>query len=176
MRSRVHWTPVNVAVRACTLLAPSTATRVLDVGAGVGKLCLIGAASTRAAWVGVEVDPEMVEAANHAAHLLGVADRALFVCGDANSIDWTAYDSLYFFNPFVEALFDGNVYAVPRLEFVANLERSHLQLERMRPNARVVTYHGFGGDMPSTFSLVHEEDAGEDHLCVWIRRPRGALG
>src|SRR3954452_18195742 len=42
-RSYLHWTPVEVAVRAAELLAPSPrGIRVLDVGAGVGKLCLIG--------------------------------------------------------------------------------------------------------------------------------------
>lgn len=162
---------MDVAVRACALLAPTDDTRVLDIGAGVGKLCLIGAAITRATWVGVEADPQMVEVANHAARLLGVADRALFVCGDANSIDWSTSDALYFFNPFAEALFDGTIDAVPRhLEFIANLQRARLQLERMRPSARVVTYHGLGGEMPNGFDLVHREDAREDRLCLWVRR------
>jgi len=176
MRSYLHWTPVDVAVRACALLAPGNETQVLDIGAGVGKLCLIGAAITRATWIGVEINPRMVEAANHAARLLGVADRALFVCGDAHSIDWAAFDSLYFFNPFVEALFGSSKSSVPRRqEFIANLERAKLQLARMRPSTRVVTYHGFGGEMPNGFDLVHHEDAGEDRLCLWVRRARCAI-
>lgn len=152
VRSYFHWTPVDVAVRASTLLAPTDDTRVLDIGAGVGKLCLIGAVITRATWIGVEIDPEMVEAANHAARLLGVADRAQFVCADASSLDWSRFDSLYFFNPFAEAS--------------RGLE---LQTEHLREGARIVTYHGVGGDMPSGYELVHREPAREDRLCLWVR-------
>lgn len=171
MRSILHWTPVDIAVRACAMLAPADDTTVLDIGAGVGKLCLIGASITRATWVGVEVDPQMVEAANNAARLLGVADRAQFVCGEASSLDWSLSDSLYFFNPFAEVLFGGEADALPRRqEFLANVERTRLQLERLRPSARVVTYHGFGGELPNGFDLVHRETAHEDQLCLWVRR------
>jgi 2-polyprenyl-3-methyl-5-hydroxy-6-metoxy-1,4-benzoquinol methylase len=38
-RSCLHWTPLDVAQRACALLASEPAARVLDIGAGVGKLC-----------------------------------------------------------------------------------------------------------------------------------------
>lgn len=175
MRSSVHWTPVDVALRACALLAPDGGT-VLDIGAGVGKLCLIGAATTRATWIGIEANREMVDAANRAARLLGVADRAVFICGDANAHDWSEADSLYFFNPFAEALYDDKIDAVPRrLEFLANIERAHQQLERLRPRARVVTYHGLGGDLPSGFDLVHREHAREDRLCLWVRRDASLL-
>src|SRR5882724_9352746 len=43
--SGVHWTPVSVALRAVELLAPEAGMRVLDVGAGAGKLCCLGALS-----------------------------------------------------------------------------------------------------------------------------------
>ena len=59
-RSHLHWTPVAIAIRAAELLAPASSLRVLDVGAGVGKACIIGALVTGAMWWGVEQDQVLV--------------------------------------------------------------------------------------------------------------------
>src|SRR5262249_29669196 len=87
-RSHLHWTPVAVALRAAELLAPTPDVRVLDVGAGVGKLCLIGALVTGATWWGIEQDPSQVAAANHAAWALDIAHRTRFVPGDGSRLAW----------------------------------------------------------------------------------------
>lgn len=169
-RSPFHWTPVEVALRACALLAPKPDARVLDVGSGVGKLCLVGAASTMASWVGIETDAEMVSAANDAAYRLDVVNRVRFIRGDASTYDWSNFDSIYMFNPFAEVLFGASVDAVPRQQqFLRNVESAQLKLARLRPGARLVTYHGFGGAMPAGFDLVYREPAQEDRLCLWIR-------
>ena len=169
-RSFCHWTPVEVAVRACALLAPQPTRRVLDVGSGVGKACLIGALTTQATWVGVETEPEMVSAAEAAARALGIAHHARFVHGDASSIDWSTFDAIYMFNPFVEGLFKGDEDMMVRhLRFMQNIERAQLQLGSMPVGTRLVTYHGFGGEIPSGFELVHHEPALQDRLCLWIR-------
>ena len=44
--SIMHWTPVHVARRAAQLLVTGPKTRVLDVGSGPGKFCLVGAMAT----------------------------------------------------------------------------------------------------------------------------------
>src|SRR6185437_914320 len=44
--SASFWTPVSVAVRAADLLVDDPSTRVLDIGSGVGKFCIVGAAFT----------------------------------------------------------------------------------------------------------------------------------
>src|SRR4029077_8901586 len=46
--SEQHWTPLWVAARVAHLLTRSGATRVLDVGSGAGKFCIVGALSTDA--------------------------------------------------------------------------------------------------------------------------------
>ena len=172
-RSPVHWTPIDVARRACAMLAPTADQVVLDVGSGVGKLCLIGALTTRATWHGIERDRRMVRAANVAARQLEVADRARFEAGEVAELDWTRFDAFYLFNPFAEALGARHVDPVIRqgtyLETIAVVER---KLSAVRIDARVVTYHGFGGELPSGFELVHREEARADELCLWIRRGR----
>jgi SAM-dependent methyltransferase len=172
LRSWVYWTPVDVALRACALLAPTGVQRVLDVGAGVGKLCLVGAVSTSASWFGIERDAEMVRVANAAARSLGVEHRAQFSHGDVRSVDFSSYDAFYLFNPFAEVLFDDCDDALAiRDVYVAMIAYVQQQLERAAPGTRVVTYHGLGGDMPLGYELAHEEPAREDHLRLWIRTP-----
>src|SRR4029078_5531458 len=85
-------------------LAPVPSLRVLDVGAGVGKMCLIGALVTGATWWGVEQDEGLFQTANHAAWALGIAARTRFVHGDGSRLPWDEFDALYFYNPFTTVM------------------------------------------------------------------------
>src|SRR5258708_7840111 len=76
--SEQHWTPVAVAERAARLLALAGARRILDVGAGAGKFCIVGALCTGAEFVGVERREGLVRVARRAASDLR-ASRATFV-------------------------------------------------------------------------------------------------
>lgn len=170
-RSWLHWTPVSVATRAAALLAPLPGRKVLDVGSGVGKLCLVGAATTTSIWYGVERDPDMVRAATIAAARMQLQARTRFLLGDVTLMDWSTFDAFYLFNPFAEMLSTGPEDALTRRElYVANIEFVQHQLAGAAPGTRVVTYHGFGGEMPPSFELAHREPAQEDELCLWIRR------
>jgi SAM-dependent methyltransferase len=170
LRSGFHWTPVDVALRAATLLAPDASTRVLDIGAGVGKLCLIGALTTEASWSGIERDPKMVHAATAAARKLGVADRVRFSEGEVVGVDWDAFDAFYLFNPFAERLiFAADAAPIRRDIYHEHIALVQRQLARTRPGTRVVTYHGFGADELPGFDLVLREPARNDHLCLWVR-------
>ncbi len=46
-----HWTPVEVAKQASEFLAETCDTKILDIGSGVGKFCMIGACHTPAYFV-----------------------------------------------------------------------------------------------------------------------------
>lgn len=170
-RSWLHWTPVDVALRACALLSPRADMRVLDVGSGVGKVCLVGALTTPSQWCGVERDPAMVVAAQAAAKKLGIETRARFQLGELTAVDWSTFDGFYLFNPFAETLFSSELDALARRDhFLASVELVQHQLAATAAGTRVVTYHGLGGDLPSCFDLVHREPAREDELHLWIRR------
>lgn len=170
-RSALHWTPIEIALRACAWLAPEPDSTALDIGSGVGKVCLVGALTTPGQWVGIERDANMVSAAIKAARALGVANRTCFVHGELASINWAKFDGFYLFNPFAEALFAVACDPVERqaayIEHVAQVQRG---LVTARPGTRVVTYHGFGGEFPRELELVHREPAREDELCFWVRR------
>ena len=169
-RSPIEWTPVAVAVRLARLL--DGAASVLDVGAGAGKACLVGALAGAAAWTGIEQDPVLVDAAAAAAHHLG-ADRARVALGDALALDWDPFDAIYLFNPFGvlrRASPPGTTF--PRFAARANptqVRRTTAKLAALKPGTRVVTYHGFGGDMPDALTLVARERAASDALALWRR-------
>jgi hypothetical protein len=52
--SEFHFTPIKIAKLAAEYLADSKETKILDIGSGAGKFCMIGSVCTDAFFVGVE--------------------------------------------------------------------------------------------------------------------------
>lgn len=144
-----HTTPVDVATRAAAWLAGAPGARVLDVGAGAGRFCVVGALTTGATFVGVEQRRRLVDAARDVAARLG-ATRAEFVRGDIREVDWARFGGFYLFNPFAEnylprdeRIDDEVAHAAARL--VADIDFVEARLHAAPAGTRVVTWHGFGG-------------------------------
>mgnify|MGYP000969840975 CR=1 FL=1 len=53
-KSKAHWTPVSIARRAAEFLVREPGTRVLDIGCGPGKFCIVGALGTEGRFTGIE--------------------------------------------------------------------------------------------------------------------------
>ncbi len=170
-RSERHWTPVDVARVVARWFSQTSNPRVLDVGAGVGKLCHVGALATGQVWTGIERDARMVRIATRVARALDVASRTSFVLGEALHHDWTTYGAVYLFNPFTEAIFDGTIDPVTRqaayIHEVLSVER---KLATLRPGTLVATYHGFGGEMPPPFDCVERAEGHGGAVELWIRK------
>jgi SAM-dependent methyltransferase len=171
--SERHWTPLEVVSEVVRMLAPDPAQRILDVGAGAGKFCLAAALAAPGAWYGVEHDRALVRAAYGAARRLGVADRAYFVHGDLDSIDWTQFDAFYLFNPIDSAISQrASLSAFERYALVRGaVSRIQARLAVLPPGTRVVTFHGFGGEMPPGFELVERKHVRDGDLCLWVQAP-----
>lgn len=166
--SNMHWTPLHVAIEAAKLLAPEPRTRVLDIGAGVGKVCAIGALCSQAHWVGIEQQAPLVAVAKELARSFGVEDRTTFIHGDAFSLEWSDFAGLYFFNPFELPLFPKE----PSDTFKRAIAETERRLEGLRSGTRVVTLYGFGGTMPACFELLRHEriSPSDGDLACWLRR------
>lgn len=160
--SAIHWTPIEVARQAVGLLPSEVEAEILDVGAGAGKLCILGALLSRSSFVGVEQREELVEAARAAARGLG-AGRARFIQGSAFDLDWSQYQGLYLYNPFGELL-DPN----PE-EYQRHVAEAVARLARMPAGTRVVVYHGLGAQMPAGYRRAFSGWAGTGRLEAWER-------
>jgi SAM-dependent methyltransferase len=170
-----HWSPVAVAARAAAMLEQAGATRILDVGAGVGKFCLVGAMCTRAEFVGVERRADLVDVARAAATRLK-ARRATFVHSNVTDFSFEGFDGVYLYNPFFEQisrslrLIDDT--AERSRDVYRHLVRATLaKLGALSAPGAIVTFSGFGGRVPpGAFKFIGEEAAANDWLELWIRR------
>lgn len=171
--SSVHWTPVEVAVRAAKLLTEGVdAPVVLDVGSGVGKFCTIAAAASDATVHGVEHRKHFVDIARDAADKLGV-DVEFAHCS-VDAFDLATLTGVYLFNPFAENLANREDHLDDTVElsedaFWRGVAASERLLARAQPGTRVVTYCGWGGAMPAGYEMVlRERRAGTIEL--WIKK------
>lgn len=178
VQAPTHFTPVEVARRAARLLAPSPGMTVLDVGSGAGKLCLVAAlAAPDCEFVGIERRPHLVDVATALARELGVRN-ARFLHGDALALDWSRFDSFYFYNPFAEQLqtehfaLDRTIERDPAL-FVTSIFGVRRKLASARIGTRVVTFHGLGAPLPPGYTEPSVDAAGNERLTLWIKTEAG---
>lgn len=172
------WTPLEAADLALSLLVRSReGDRILDIGAGVGKLCIYGALkSPGARFVGIEHRRDLVEEGRRVAAALGVGDRVDLRHGAVATFDPRGFDAWYLFNPFGENFTDEPIDRRVRLardQHARDVHRVQKWLREAAIGTRVVTLHGFGGEFPDTFDLQAFGPAGRSVLCAWDKRRDG---
>jgi cyclopropane fatty-acyl-phospholipid synthase-like methyltransferase len=104
--SPLQWTPVRVAAEAAKLLVTQPGTRVLDIGCGPGKFCLVAAALSDGHFTGVEQRADLAAAAREAAAALRLSNVEI-VQDNITNIAFADYDAFYLFNPFEENMLRG---------------------------------------------------------------------
>lgn len=169
----IHFTPVDVARVVTQLLAPRRGARVLDVGSGAGKFCLVAAkAAPEATFVGVEMRQHLVDVAQELAARYGI-QNARFVHADAFSLDWSLFDAFYFYNPFAEQhqttfIMDRTIELAPANfdRYVAEVQR---RLRTARAGTRVVSFHGIGGAMPRGWERSVSFQLHSGLIELWVR-------
>jgi SAM-dependent methyltransferase len=173
--SGMYWTPVRVARRAAQIFDDLGVCRVLDVGSGPGKFCVVaGARAPRISFVGIEHRPHLVAAAQSLAAALG-ATNVRFAVGDATCLPSAGFDGFYVFNAFAENSFSSSD------QFDQTVELSHVRrvddvmrvqrwLATRQLGTVLLTYHGLGGPIPGSYECVHVEAAGTAWLRAWRRR------
>jgi SAM-dependent methyltransferase len=171
--SKTHWTPIRVAKEAVRMLVKNKATKVLDVGSGCGKFCLVASLFSPVHFVGIEIRQSLHEIAIRKKEKLS-ADNVDFLLGDMTELNWTNFDSFYLYNPFYENVANYNL-----IDTSIPLNREHFsrytaivtsQLRKCKKNTRVVTYHGFGGDMPNDYYCEEIKKIGSGELNLWVKK------
>lgn len=167
--SAIFWTPVAVAAEAARLLVTEPGARVLDVGCGAGKFCLIAATLTDGRFTGVEQRAELVTAAQDAAALLG-AEGVEFLHANIMDVAFAEYDAFYIFNPFEEHLHGYKLdSAVPLSPELFKRYTSYVsdQLGLQPLGTRVVTYMGYADDIPACYDC--EQTFFNDDVKLWVK-------
>ncbi|MFT3711385.1 MAG: class I SAM-dependent methyltransferase [Archangium sp.] len=173
LRSRSFWSSIRACQHAADFFREAGATRVLDVGSGVGKFAsVLSLDSGHRVW-GVEQRPALVYESRLLAQQL--AAEVVITEGGLEQIDPTRFDGFFCFNPFSENIsevrdcFD---LTTTRSE-EAYLRDVHV-MERWLRAAPVgfalVTYNGLGGRIPVSFHAVRATDVNGDVLRLWVKQ------
>jgi tRNA A58 N-methylase Trm61 len=155
--SEFHFTPVKVAQVVAEFLVQKPGTRVLDVGSGAGKFCMVGAASTQGHFTGVEQRKSLHDLAIKTSKNQH-SDQLEFIHSNIMEIDFTRFDAIYYYNSFYEHIFkdsaidqtltlDKNLYTL-YTQFMRE------QLSKMPVGTRLATYFSFMDEVPEGYKVL----------------------
>jgi SAM-dependent methyltransferase len=166
-----HWTPLDVARSAANFLAAEKNTRILDIGSGVGKFCLVAAHyKPQAFYTGVEQRQQLIDYAENAKIELKTKNVS-FIHGNFTKLDFKQYDHFYFFNSFYENFaFTSKI--DHSVDYSSELYHSYArylkkQLEQKPAGTRVATFHSLEDEMPEEYLVVGSEM--ENVLKFWVK-------
>lgn len=168
--SKIHWTPIEIAATAINWLASSSETKILDIGSGVGKFCILGGILSGAQFTGVEKRENLVQEANKALSKLSI-ENVNFIYSNITEINFIKYNAFYYFNPFCEQVASGDWIDL-NVSFSDKKHRMYEQyvfnqLSKMPLGTMLVTYCSQDFSPPPTYKI---HDMMFDGLLVlWAR-------
>ncbi len=152
-----HWTPVAIARMAARYLVDNGNKKVLDIGSGAGKFCLVGAASTKGVFYGVEQRASLTRISKKIADKYKISNVE-FIHSNINEISFLDYEAFYFFNSFYENIdtscsIDDTVLPDKDLyyDYSAYVKE---QLNKTPVGTRLVTYWSKWDEIPESFDLT----------------------
>lgn len=166
-----HWTPIAVAEKVATFLAVSNDVKILDIGSGCGKFCLVAAhLYPQTKFYGIEQREGLVSLSGQLADQLQIKN-IFFTCDNITKVDFGQYDHFYFYNSFYENITtaqkidDHLIYS----EELYNYYNRYLykQLDKKPAGTRLVTYHSFGKEVPRQYEIVNTDY--NEYLKFWIK-------
>lgn len=172
-KSKIHWTPVEVAKIAARLLVDRPGVKVLDAGSGAGKFCMVGAALTEGVFTGIEQREYLANLSNLLFRKYGLTN-ARVIYTNITSVDFKLYDAFYFFNPFME-----NIYQFLRIDDTVCLSHDsykeymlyvYKQLMELPDGTKVVTYCSNGLKIPLDY--CKKASYANGLLDFWIKNNR----
>lgn len=166
--SEFHFTPVHVAIQAAKFLGQYKSTRILDIGSGVGKFCMIGSVKAKGNFTGVEYRKSLSNMADKIARRYQL-DNVEFIHSNINRIDFKDFDAFYFFNSFYENMQnESKINDEVRLSpdsYHAYSNYVKDQLDTMPIGTRVVTYFSYMKEMPESYKILKVDFEGK--LKMW---------
>lgn len=168
--AETHFTPVQIAQMSAKYLVTEPGTRVLDIGSGAGKFCMVGAMCTEGYFTGVEKRESLHSISKKIMDTYKIPNVEL-IRGDIMDIDFRWYDAFYFYNSFFE-----NMHPEERIDDNIKLERELYdeysiyvkgQLSILPEGTRVVTYFSYLDEMPRNY--VPTQVGRQGKLKFWVK-------
>lgn len=169
--SSIHWTPLQIAIKAATFLTAGTGKHILDIGSGVGKFCIIAAHYfPDHVFYGVEQRKALINEAIIAQNATATTN-VHFVYGNFTELETDNYDHFYFYNSFSENIFHykpiDNLVDASAALYDSYIEHLHQVLEEKPPGTRLATFHCNDHQIPPNYKRVAHITG--QQLKFWIK-------
>jgi len=169
--SSMHWTPLDVALKAATHLAAMPGQRVLDIGSGVGKFCIAAAHYFPDSYFyGVEQRKALVDEAIFAQNATNTVN-AKFFYANFNELDMDQFDHFYFYNSFSENIVHhkpiDNLIPTSAQIYEEYLAQFYQLLEDKPVGTRLAAYHCPDNYIPPSYKSVHYSPG--QTLSLWVK-------
>ena len=101
--SNVHWSKSTIIEKSVFYLKKNEVEKVLDIGSGIGKFCILGTKLSNISFTGVELRENLFNESQSIKkkHCLS---NVHFIHDDIKNIDFSSFDAFYYYNPFCEHL------------------------------------------------------------------------
>ena len=171
MVSEFHFTPVRVAKYAAQSLVQHSGMRVLDIGSGAGKFCMVGAACTNGHFTGVEQREPLHKLSLELAQRYGLPNVS-FVHSNITNIKFEDFDAFYFYNSFYE-----NINRDSPIDFTVSLDKQlyinyslfvREKLDGMPPGTILATYFSENDEVPDSYKICSTYFGG--YLKIWKKK------
>jgi len=170
--ARYHWTPVEIARRAADFLAQDKKVKVLDIGSGIGKFCLVAAHfNPQVMFYGIEQRKSLVTDADNVKSALQL-HNVIFRHGNFTQLNFADYDHFYFFNAFYE-----NISGVRKIDHTIDHSSElyhyytrylYKELQQRPYGTRLVTFHSLEDEIPEEYCLVLSQY--DNMLKFWVKQ------
>jgi hypothetical protein len=166
------WTPLVVVLRAAKWLEAHGVQSVVDIGSGAGKFCVAAALASSCRFTGIEQRSRLVSTARALARTFDVDDRVTFIEGVFGVAKLPEADLYYMFNPFGENIFDPDCRLDEEVElsderYEHDTEAATELLRQAKLGTYLLTYNGFGGEIPDGYVVVHTDRQLPNVLRLW---------
>ncbi|UKJ06688.1 methyltransferase domain-containing protein [Solitalea lacus] len=170
--SERHWTPMSAAFQAAGFLTQIPGSKILDIGSGVGKFCLIGGYHfSHNHFYGVEQRYDLIYHAEAAREFSGLQNVS-FIHSNFTHLDLDNYDHFYFYNSFYEnkvhedyRIDDSIAYSESLYDYYTNF--LYNALDERPKGTRLVTFHSSHDEIPPGYQL--KETFYKTQLTCWIK-------
>ncbi|MBK7809758.1 MAG: class I SAM-dependent methyltransferase [Saprospiraceae bacterium] len=164
------FSPLEVSKVAVGWLSEPGISKILDIGAGAGKFCTIGASVSTAVFYGVEQRIELCTIGKEVCERFRISNVDM-IHANVMDIAFKDYDAFYFFNSFHE-----NLSVDERMDDTVMLNRElykqysdyvREQLNGMPDGTKVVTYFSHQREIPACYQLQCSDF--DQKLKLWIK-------